>query len=149
KKLKILPTDIGYTKSRYIKNLTPLHLFKNDNNFKNLLTQSIDIIARLHQIGLIHGDLALSNFGVADDIVYLLDLETVRRIYLRALAHKEIVNFIDDLIKELIDCKAQNEILDIVDFVFKNYVFKTKISGLYLKYLNRLLKRKLTERLWK
>ena len=148
KKFGILPTDLGYTKSRYIENLTPLHLLVKCNNFKFLLNQAIEIIAKLHNARITHGDLSLSNFAVSNNQkVYLLDLETAEFVFFRFLACREIIRFIDDLIKELQSIKSNSEILNIANYTLSSYLQKVRINKLYSKYLIRLFKNQVTKRI--
>ena len=70
KTLKIFSLNIGYTKSVYLNGLTTLDKHINSEAFRNLLKESVVLLARLHRSGFIHRDISLSNFSLTAFMIF-------------------------------------------------------------------------------
>ena len=139
----IFPLNIGYTKSIYLEGLVTLDKLTPNKNFEKFLEESILLLARLHRSGFIHKDISLSNLGIYNGKVFMIDLEGVYRSFPTPLVKwKNLVNFINDVLKHKVKFNAE-EILNLylketkTGIIGKNYLY-SKIVNLIEKQAKKL-----------
>lgn len=99
KHLGIFPLNVGFVKFVCMNGLTPLDKLLGSSCFPKLFSDALKVIAQIHQLSIIHGDLAVSNFGVYEGKIFIFDLANTRRVPHPFFAHKEIFRLFHDLYK--------------------------------------------------
>jgi len=98
KRLGLLPVNVGCTLSEFVEGATPLDWLVGEEGFEGLLFKAVSVAAKLHSLGVAHGDLSLSNFLVVGERLILVDLENARRLP-TAVASFEFPDFVNDAVK--------------------------------------------------
>ncbi len=133
KAFRVLPLNIGFSKAKFIKDLFPLPRLIREKGFRDLLYESIRISVKIHKLGLVHGDLSLSNFAVSEGNLLIIDLENMRRVGSEVLASREIIDYLHDIYKEAKKAGAEFDYFEL----FKFYVEEAGISGRRRKKLEK------------
>ena len=99
KRFGFLPLNVGFVKFKYLKDLIPLDKLLKSENFLSLFLKALNVVAGLHEISVLHGDLGISNVGVSDGKICIFDLGNAKRVLHPYLAHRETFRLLHDLYK--------------------------------------------------
>lgn len=134
KHLGLFPLNIGFVKFTYIAELTPMDKLLSSKNFLDLFSKALKVIAQIHQLSIIHGDLAVSNCGVYKEKILVFDLANAKRVLHPFFAHKEIFRLFHDLYK--LTGKNQNLKLDFKE-LFNYYLQETSLKPFLKRKLEK------------
>ena len=137
KQFGFLPLNAGFFKFKYLKGLTPLDKLLKSENFLSLFLKALNVVACLHEISVLHGDLAVSNIGVSGGKIYIFDLGNAKRVFHPYFAHRETFRLLHDLYKF---SKREGLTLDFRE-LFNYYLSEVSLKG----YLKRKLEKDFLE----
>ena len=137
KRLGFFPLNVGFVKFKYLKTLVPLDKLLKSESFTSFCLKALGVIANLHEVAVLHGDLGISNIGVSNGKVYIFDLGNAKRVFHPYFAHRETFRFLHDLYKF---SRKEGLVFDFRE-LFDYYLSMVSLKG----FLKRRLEREFIE----